>query len=458
MRKFESILKKQKQYLDKSGTIDVNTRIKQLKQLKVIIKKHETEIMNALEIDLGKNNFESYTNEIGFVYGSIDYTLKNIKKWTKVKSVKNDMAQLPGKSYIYPSHYGSVLIIGPYNYPFQLLFEPLVGAIAGGNTAVLKPSEFTPNVESVIVKIISEAFNDEYITVVTGDYTVNSALLNLKFDYIFFTGSVNVGKIVMEKASKNLIPITLELGGKSPVMVDSTANLKISAKRIMWGKLINAGQTCIAPDYVLAHESIVEKLCEEFKCTIKEFYGDNIIDNNEFGCIVNEKHMTRLSSILEKDKNKIVFGGDINMAKRYISPTLLKDISLDDAVMQEELFGPILPIIKYKDLNDIKKYINAHPKPLALYVFSENSDFAEDIINRFAFGGGCINDTISHVASQYLPFGGVGTSGIGHYHGEYSFDTFTYKKSIVKKTSKINLKLVFPPYKNRLNLVKKIMK
>lgn len=458
MKKFESILNKQKQYLDELGTIDVNTRIKQLRKLKVIIKKHETEIMNALEIDLGKNNFESYTNEIGFVYGSIDYTLKNIKKWTKVKSVKNDMAQLPGKSYIYPSHYGSVLIIGPYNYPFQLLFEPLVGAIAGGNTAVLKPSEFTPNVERVILKIISEAFNDEYITVVTGDYTVNSALLDLKFDYIFFTGSVNVGKIVMEKASKNLIPITLELGGKSPVIVDSTANLKISAKRIMWGKLINAGQTCIAPDYVLAHESIVEKLCEEFKCTIKEFYGDNIIDNNEFGCIVNEKHMTRLSSILEKDKNKIVFGGDINMAKRYISPTLLKDISLDDAVMQEELFGPILPIIKYKDLNDIKKYINAHPKPLALYVFSENSDFAEDIINRFAFGGGCINDTISHVASQYLPFGGVGTSGIGHYHGKYSFDTFTYKKSIVKKTSKINLKLVFPPYKNRLNLVKKIMK
>ena len=365
---------------------------------------------------------------------------------------------MPGKSYIYSCHYGSVLIIGPYNYPFQLLIEPLIGAIAGGNTAVLKPSEFTPNVEAIIEKIISEAFHEEYITVITGDHKVTSTLLDLKFDYIFFTGSVNVGKIVMEKASKNLIPITLELGGKSPVIVDTTANLKISAKRILWGKLMNAGQTCVAPDYVLAHENIANKLCEEFKSTIKEFYGDDIINTNDFGRIVNIKHMKRLSNILEHDKNKIVFGGSVDMDKKYISPTLLMDVKLDDAVMQEELFGPILPIIKYKDLNDIKKYINSHPKPLALYVFSENNTFAKDIINRFTFGGGCINDTISHVASQYLPFGGVGTSGIGHYHGEYSFDTFTYKKAIVKKPTKIDIKLVFPPFNNRLNLIKKFMK
>lgn len=458
MDNYEKILNNQKQYLDNLGTIDVATRIKQLKNLKNIIKKYEPEIMLALEKDLGKNPFEAYTNEIGFVYGSIDHALKNIKEWTKVKSVKNDLAQLPGKSYIYPCHYGSVLIIGPYNYPFQLLIEPLVGAMAGGNTAILKPSEFTPNVENIILKIISEAFDERYITVVTGDYKVNSALLDLKFDYIFFTGSVNVGKIVMEKASKNLIPITLELGGKSPVIVDSTANLKVSANKIMWGKLINAGQTCVAPDYVLAHESIADKLCEEFKTTIREFYGEDIVNNKDFGRIVNQKHMNRLSAILERDKNKIIFGGSIDMTKRFISPTILNNVTLSDAVMQEELFGPILPVIKYKDLNDIKKHINAHPKPLALYVFSENTTFAEDIINRFAFGGGCINDTISHVASQYLPFGGVGTSGIGQYHGEHSFDTFTYKKAIVKKSTKIDLKLVFPPFNNRLNLVKKFMK
>lgn len=458
MRIYEDILNYQKQYLDKLGTIDVNTRINNLKQLKNIIKKHENEIVLALEKDLGKNSFEAYTNEVGFVYGSINHAIKNIKDWTKVKRVKNDKAQLPGKSYIYPCHYGSVLIIGPYNYPFQLLIEPLVGAMAGGNTAILKPSEFTPNVESIIHKIISEAFDPKYMTVVTGDYKVNSALLDLNFDYIFFTGSVNVGKIVMEKASKNLTPITLELGGKSPVIVDSSANLKISAKRIIWGKLINAGQTCVAPDYVLAHESIVDELCEEFKNVIKEFFGNDIINNNDFGRIVNQKHMTRLSSILTQDKDKIFFGGTVNMEERFISPTLLKSVDLDDAVMQEELFGPILPVIKYKDMSDIKTYINAHPKPLALYVFSENNAFAEDIINRFAFGGGCINDTISHVASQYLPFGGVGTSGIGHYHGESSFDTFTYKKAIVKKPTTIDINLLFPPYKNKLNLIKKFMK
>ena len=458
MNNYENILKHQKQYLEEIGNINVTERIEKLKRLKSIIKRYEKEIILALKNDLGKHEFESYSNEVGFVYSSIDYTLKNIKKWTKVKSIKNDIAQMPGKSMIYKSHYGSVLIIGPYNYPFQLLIEPLIGAIAGGNTVVLKPSEYTIHTEKIVSKIIKEAFDEKYICVVTGDYKVNSSLLDLNFDYIFFTGSVNVGKIVMEKASKNLIPITLELGGKSPVIVDSTANIKISANRIMWGKFINAGQTCVAPDYVLAHESIVDKLCEEFKSTIKEFYGDDIINNSDFGRIINDRHMTRLASILEHDNKKIVFGGNIDMKNKFISPTLLKDVSLDDKVMQEELFGPILPIIKYSNLSDIKKYINAHPKPLALYVFSEDKIFSEDVINRFSFGGGCINDTISHVASKYLPFGGVGPSGMGRYHGKSSFETFTYEKSIVKKTSKIDIKLVLPPYNDKIKLVKKFMK
>ncbi|WP_343342714.1 aldehyde dehydrogenase [Terrisporobacter petrolearius] len=458
MYKYENILEGQRNYLSNLGTIDVDKRINNLKKLKKVIKKYEDEIIDALNKDLGKHIFEAYSNEVGFVYGSIDFVIKNLKNWTKVKKVKNDAAQLPGKSYIYKSHYGAVLIIGPYNYPFQLTIEPLIGAIAGGNTVIIKPSEYATATETIIEKIIKETFDEEYIAVVTGDYKVNSDLLDLEFDYIFFTGSVNVGKIVMEKASKHLTPITLELGGKSPVIVDNTADLKVSAKRILWGKLTNAGQTCVAPDYLLAHEHIYEELIEELKSTIVEFYGNDIINNKEFGRIINEKHMNRLKNILENDKDKIVVGGDVDFEQRYISPTIIRDVTLEDSVMKEEIFGPILPVIKYKDLEDIKYYISKHKNPLALYVFSENDDFSEDIIRRFTFGGGCVNDTISHVASAHLPFGGVGTSGMGNYHGRASFDTFTHTKSIVKKSTKIDIKLVFPPYKEKIKLIKKIMK
>ena len=455
---YENILESQRRYLSEKGTIDVNTRIENLKKLKSVIKKYENEIVDALNKDLGKHVFEAYSNEVGFVYSSIDYFIKNIKTWTKVTKVKNDVAQLPGKSYIYKSHYGSVLIIGPYNYPFQLLIEPLIGAIAGGNTVILKPSEYATNTEEIVKKIINEVFDENYIAVVTGDYKVNSELLDLQFDYIFFTGSVNVGKIVMEKAAKHLTPVTLELGGKSPVIVDKSANLKVSARRIIWGKLINAGQTCVAPDYVLANEDIYEELIKELTNAIIEFYGQDIKNNKEFGRIINERHMNRLSNILEHDKDKIVFGGEVDLKELYISPTILRDVKLTDMVMGEELFGPILPVIKYKDMEDLKYYISKNKNPLALYVFSEDENFSEDIITRFSFGGGCINDTISHVASSNLPFGGIGPSGTGSYHGKASFDTFTHTKSIVKKSTKIDLKLVFPPYKNKINLIKNIMK
>ena len=429
-----------------------------MKKLKNSIKKYENNIINALNIDLGKPEFEAYSNEVGFVYSTIDYFIKNLKSWTKVKKVKNDAAQIPGKSYIYKSHYGAVLIIGPYNYPFQLLIEPLIGAISGGNTVILKPSEYATKTEAIVEKIIKETFDEKYIAVVTGDYKVNSQLLDLEFDYIFFTGSVNVGKIVMEKASKHLTPVTLELGGKSPVIVDNTANLKVSAKRILWGKLTNAGQTCVAPDYILAHEDIYEELIKEFENVIIEFYGQDIINSKDFGRIINDRHMNRLNAILERDKNKITFGGEVDFEKRYISPTIIRDVTLEDAVMNEEIFGPIIPVIKYKNMEDIKYYISHHKNPLALYVFSEDENFFEDIINRFSFGGGCVNDTISHVASAYLPFGGIGSSGMGNYHGKASFDTFTHTKSIVKKSTKIDLKLVFPPYKDKIKLIKKVMK
>lgn len=458
MNNYESILQKQRKYLEDIGTVNVNKRIENLRKLKNVIKKYESEIVDSLNKDLGKHIFESYSNEVGFIYGSIDFAIKNLKKWTKVKRVKNDAAQLPGKSYIYKSHYGAVLIIGPYNYPFQLLIEPLIGAISGGNTVILKPSEYATNTEKVVEQIIKETFDEKYIAVVTGDYKVNSQLLDLEFDYIFFTGSVNVGKIIMEKASKHLTPVTLELGGKSPVIVDKTANLKVSAKRIMWGKLINAGQTCVAPDYVLAHEDIYEDLIKELQNVIIEFYGDDIRNNKDFGRIINERHFNRLNNIIQNDKDKIVFGGEVDFEQRYISPTLIKDADLNDMVMSEEIFGPILPITKYRNMEDIKYYISQNKNPLALYVFSEDKLFSEDTITRFSFGGGCINDTISHVASSHLPFGGVGASGMGSYHGKASFDTFTHTKSIVKKSTKIDLNLVFPPYKNKINLMKKIMK
>lgn len=458
MNKYENILKRQRNYLSSIGIIDVNDRIENLKKLKNSIKKYENNIINALNIDLGKPEFEAYSSEVGFVYSTIDYFIKNLKSWTKVKKVKNDAAQLPGKSYIYKSHYGAVLIIGPYNYPFQLLIEPLIGAISGGNTVILKPSEYATKTEAIVEKIIKETFDEKYIAVVTGDYKVNSQLLDLEFDYIFFTGSVNVGKIVMEKASKHLTPVTLELGGKSPVIVDNTANLKVSAKRILWGKLTNAGQTCVAPDYILAYEDIYEELIKEFEKVIIEFYGQDIINSKDFGRIINDRHMNRLNAILEHDKNKITFGGEVDFEKRYISPTIIRDVTLEDAVMNEEIFGPIIPVIKYKNMEDIKYYISHHKNPLALYVFSEDENFSEDIINRFSFGGGCVNDTISHVASAYLPFGGIGSSGMGNYHGKASFDTFTHTKSIVKKSTKIDLKLVFPPYKDKIKLIKKVMK
>ena len=458
MNKYENILNRQRNYLSNIGIIEINDRIENLKKLKNSIKKYENNIINALNIDLGKPEFEAYSSEVGFVYSTIDYFIKNLKSWTKVKKVKNDAAQLPGKSYIYKSHYGAVLIIGPYNYPFQLLIEPLIGAISGGNTVILKPSEYATKTEAIVEKIIKETFDEKYIAVVTGDYKVNSQLLDLEFDYIFFTGSVNVGKIVMEKASKHLTPVTLELGGKSPVIVDNTANLKVSAKRILWGKLTNAGQTCVAPDYILAHEDIYEELIKEFEKVIIEFYGQDIINSKDFGRIINDRHMNRLNAILEHDKNKITFGGEVDFEKRYISPTIIRDVTLEDAVMNEEIFGPIIPVIKYKNMEDIKYYISHHKNPLALYVFSEDENFSEDIINRFSFGGGCVNDTISHVASAYLPFGGIGSSGMGNYHGKASFDTFTHTKSIVKKSTKIDLKLVFPPYKDKIKLIKKVMK
>ena len=451
-------LAKQQKYFSQQGEIPLAKRVQALHRLKKGLQKFERPLLDALQSDLGKSEMEGYSTEVGFLYLSLNHALKNIQSWARPQRVKNDIAQQPGRSYIYPAAYGTVLIIGPFNYPVQLLLEPLIGAIAGGNTAILKPSELTSNVEAVLVRLIQEVFDDAYVSIVTGGLEVSQELLELPFDQIFFTGSVQVGKIVMEKASRHLTPVLLELGGKSPVIVDKTANLKHAAQKIAWGKFINAGQTCVAPDYVLVEAPVYEQFLKEIQIAIRRFYGPDPQSSPDFGRIVNERHLSRLQTLIEDNKGKLITGGQWEMESRYVAPTVFRDVPADSSLMTDELFGPLLPTMPYKTLADIDGFLAQHPKPLALYVFTENNRFSEKIIRRYPFGGGCVNDTISHVASAHLPFGGVGTSGMGRYHGKYSFDAFTYPKAIVKRSSKIPITFLFPPYKNKAALIRRIIK
>ena len=360
----------------------------------------------------------------------------------------------PTKSYIMKEPYGTVLIIGPFNYPFQLLIEPLIGAIAAGNTVILKPSELTPNVSHVVKNIIESTFDSAYISIIEGGAEVTKQLVALPFDYIFFTGSEHVGRSIYQAASKNLTPVTLELGGKSPVIVDDTANIKVASERICFGKFINAGQTCVAPDFILVNQKVKADLIKAIKTTIKEFYGTQIQSSPDFGRIVSAKHFTRLQQLLESHQNEIVFGGDTDQNENYISPTILDNITFDSTIMKDEIFGPILPIIAYDDFDEIINTLQSKPKPLSLYLFSEDENTTERILNELSFGGGAINDTIMHLANPNLPFGGVGLSGIGQYHGKYSFDTFSHAKSYIFKTTRLESSLVFPPYKGKFKYIK----
>ena len=439
------ILNNQKSFFDTNMTKDINFRITSLKNLKTVIKKYEKDVIESLNNDLGKSEFESYATEIGFIYRSIEYFIINIKKWAKPKKVRTPIFLKPAKSIIINEPYGSVLIIGPFNYPFQLILEPLIGAIAAGNTVVVKPSEMCPNVSRTLSKIINEAFNPEYVLCIEGSLDTSLNLLKSSFDYIFFTGSERVGKIVMENAAKNLIPVTLELGGKSPVIVDKTANINVAAKRIIWGKTVNNGQTCVAPDYVVVHNDIMDKFIQESKQTIREFYGDDILNNGDYGKIINENHFNRLKNIIEQEKENIVFGGNYDEKKLFIEPTLIVKKDFTGECMSQEIFGPILPIIGYDDINKSIKQIKSLSKPLALYLFTEDVNIEKYVLNQVSSGGVCINDTITHLVNPNLPFGGVGNSGMGSYHGEESYITFSHKRSILKKTSKINFTMLFPP-------------
>jgi aldehyde dehydrogenase (NAD+) len=365
---------------------------------------------------------------------------------------------MPSKSLIVNDSYGTVLIIGPFNYPFQLVMEPLLGAIIGGNCAIIKPSEATPHTSKIVKKIIEETFESRYIRVIEGEKEVTSLLIHAPFDFIFFTGSVKVGKIVMKAASERLTPIALELGGKSPAIVDHTANLEVAAKRIIWGKLMNAGQTCVAPDYVLVEEKVKEKFVGLLRQTIQKFFGNSIQESLDLGRIVNESQFDRLKKILEIEKDQIIFGGNSDRNDLYIEPTLLDGVSFSSPSMEDEIFGPILPIISYSDLPTIIRKIRKLPKPLSAYFFSENERAQNYFLQEFSFGGGCINDTLSHVGSSFLPFGGIGNSGTQSYHGEASFTLFTHQKSIMKKSTKLPVNLIFPPYKNKVKLVRSLLK
>ncbi|RUN28053.1 aldehyde dehydrogenase, partial [Staphylococcus epidermidis] len=433
-------------------------RKQQLKLLSKNIKNHENELLDALYKDLGKSKVEAYATEIGILLKSIKLMRKELKNWSKTKQTDTPLYLFPTKSYIKKEPYGTVLIIGPFNYPVQLVFEPLIGAIAAGNTAIVKPSELTPHVAIVIRDIIEDTFDETYVSVVEGGIEETQTLLSLPFDYIFFTGSEKVGKIVYEAAARKLIPVTLELGGKSPVIVDDTANIKVASERISFGKFTNAGQTCVAPDYILVQRKVKNDLIKALKKTITEFYGENIEKSPDFGRIVNQKHFNRLNDLLQIHKDNVVFGGNSSKEDLYIEPTLLDNITNDNKIMKEEIFGPILPIITYDNFDEVLEIIQSKSKPLSLYLFSEDENMTHRVLEELSFGGGAINDTLMHLANPNLPFGGVGSSGIGQYHGKYSFDTFSHMKSYTFKSTRLESSLFFPPYKGKFKYIKTFFK
>ncbi|HBC4682228.1 TPA: aldehyde dehydrogenase [Staphylococcus aureus] len=447
-----------KAFFNTQQTKDISFRKEQLKKLSKAIKSYESDILEALYTDLGKNKVEAYATEIGITLKSIKNARKELKNWTKTKNVDTPLYLFPTKSYIKKEPYGTVLIIAPFNYPFQLVFEPLIGAIAAGNTAIIKPSELTLNVARVIKRLINETFDANYIEVIEGGIEETQTLIHLPFDYVFFTGSENVGKIVYQAASENLVPVTLEMGGKSPVIVDETANIKVASERICFGKFTNAGQTCVAPDYILVHESVKDDLITALSKTLREFYGQNIQQSPDYGRIVNLKHYHRLTSLLNSAQMNIVFGGHSDEDERYIEPTLLDYVTSDSAIMQEEIFGPILPILTYQSLDEAIAFIHQRPKPLSLYLFSEDENATQRVINELSFGGGAINDTLMHLANPKLPFGGVGASGMGRYHGKYSFDTFTHEKSYIFKSTRLESGVHLPPYKGKFKYIKAFFK
>ena len=438
------LIEKQRAYFYSNETLNIEKRIHALKKLKTCIQKNEAEIATALEADLGKSNFESYMCETGLVLSEISYILKHIRRFTREKRVHTPLSQFHSRSFTKPGPYGVVLIMSPWNYPFLLSLDPLIDAIAAGNTVILKPSAYSPNTSKLIEKMIRECFSPEMVAVVTGGRAENTSLLEEHFDYIFFTGSQNVGREVMKKSSAHLTPVTLELGGKSPCIVDESADLKLAARRIVFGKYLNCGQTCVAPDYILCDKAIRDQLIDAIKSEIRRQFGKHPLENPSYGKIINRKHFQRLQELI--DSSKVIIGGQSDAKILRIAPTVMKNVTWDDAIMGEEIFGPILPILTYESLDEAIQTVESHPHPLALYFFSEDKAAQKKVLDRCHFGGGCINDTIIHLATSAMPFGGVGESGMGGYHGQAGFDEFTHYRSIVDKKTWMDLPVRYQRY------------
>lgn len=455
MRNIEMLLESQRNFFENGNTRNIDFRIRQLLNLKKSIKNNEPEILGALKKDLNKSPFEAYATEVGMVLEEINYLIKNIRRLAKTERVRTPITQFPSVSRIYKEPYGSVLIMAPWNYPIQLSLSPLAGAIAAGNCVILKPSEYAPYSMAVLKKVVEEVFPEKYAAVIESDMEVNKQLLQCKFDYIFFTGSVAVGKIIMAEAAKYLTPVTLELGGKSPCIIDETADISLAAKRIAWGKFLNAGQTCVAPDYVLVQEKVKEALIKELKRHILKLYGDAPIDNEEYPKIINERHFNRLLSLI--DGEQVLVGGKHSSELLKIEPTVLELENAESLIMKDEIFGPLLPVLTFKSMEEVRNFVNSRPKPLALYLFTTSKGNERYIMKNTSFGGGCVNDTIVHLATTSMGFGGVGESGMGSYHGKLSFSTFSHSKSVLKKSNLLDIPLRYPPYKNKINLLRKIL-
>ncbi|PTX61399.1 aldehyde dehydrogenase (NAD+) [Kordia periserrulae] len=450
------IVQAQKNFYQTRQTHDISYRKKALKKLLKEVKAREEDICDALYADFKKPKFESVITETGIVISELKLAIKKLKSWSKPKRVWPALLNFPSKDRIHSEPYGTTLIIAPWNYPYQLAIAPLIGAVAAGNTVVVKPSELTPNTSQIVEEIISAVFDDRHVKVVQGGVPASEALLAERWDYIFFTGSVNVGKIVAKAAAPNLTPVTLELGGKNPCIVDIHTDFKLTAKRIVWGKFLNAGQTCIAPDYLIVQAQAKFDFIKALVDEIETAYGNNPQESPDYPRIINEKNFERLAELLEGEK--VLYGGKVDKDELYIAPTLLDEPSLDSNVMQDEIFGPILPIQVYSSLDDISNMIANYEKPLSLYVFSNDKKFANRMIARHSFGGGAINDTVTHFVNHRMPFGGVGHSGIGAYHGKHSFDTFSHKKSITNKKTWLDIPMRYAPYKGKLKLLKFFLK
>ena len=445
----KTVIEQQRQFAILGKAKEIPFRIQQLQKLKKILKDNEADLCKALYADMKKSTFDVYLSELGMLYHELNYTIKHLEKWSQPKRVKTGLLNFPAKSFIYPEPYGTTFIIGVWNYPYQLTFMPLIAAMAAGNTSIIKPSELTVHASAIITKLINQHFAPEYLFAIEGDASVSQEILSYRFDKIFFTGGETVGKIVAKAAAEYLTPVCLELGGKSPCLVFSDSNLKVAAQRIIWGKFLNAGQTCIAPDYLLVEKVIYEPFLAELKSQLHKMLGSNPHSSEDYSRIVNQKHLQRLQKLI--DPQKIVVGGDVIESENYFAPTILRDVTFQDEVMKDEIFGPILPVIPFTDLDWAIREIKARPSPLALYIFGKNKAVQSKILKEISFGGGCINDVLMHITNNSLPFGGVGNSGMGNYHGEAGFKAFSHYKSILQKSLRAEPPLKYPPY-NKLKL------